>query len=150
MDYIDRQILERLQVDGRISLSQLSKELHLSRPSIAERMRRLQERGVVEGFTALISHEAINRGILVLVQISALKTDCERFEEYVKEDAEIIECHRVTGVNSYVMKAAVSSMKRLEALVDRLTPFGQVTTSIVLSTPVSHRILLPMEDGSLN
>ncbi|UFJ42841.1 Lrp/AsnC family transcriptional regulator [Brevibacillus humidisoli] len=146
MDHIDRQILERLQTDGRISLSQLSKELNLSRPSVAERMRRLQDKGIVEGFTARISRTAIDRGILVLIQIGELKTDGGCFEEYVKTDPDIMECHRVTGGSSYMIKAAVSSMERLEALVDRLIPYGQVNTSIVLSSPVSRRILLPADE----
>ncbi|WP_126427408.1 Lrp/AsnC family transcriptional regulator [Brevibacillus marinus] len=143
MDHIDKQILERLQVDGRISLSQLSKELRLSRPSVTERMRRLQERGIVEGFTARISPAALDKNILVLIQLRELKSECKTFEEFVKADTEIIECHRVTGDSCYVMKAAVSSLERLEALIDRLLPYGQVQTSIVLSSPVTHRVLLP-------
>jgi Lrp/AsnC family leucine-responsive transcriptional regulator len=143
VDHIDKQILERLQVDGRISLSQLSKELRLSRPSVTERMRRLQERGIVEGFTARISPAALDKNILVLIQLRELKSECKTFEEFVKADTEIIECHRVTGDSCYVMKAAVSSLERLEALIDRLLPYGQVQTSIVLSSPVTHRVLLP-------
>lgn len=143
VDQIDRLILERLQLDGRISLSQLAKELRLSRPSVTERMRRLQEKGVVEGFTARISPAAIDKSILVLIQLRELRGEFQSFEEFVKADTEIIECHRVTGESCYMMKAAVSSLAQLEALINRLMPYGQVQTSIVLSSPVPHRVLLP-------
>ncbi|MGH0540756.1 Lrp/AsnC family transcriptional regulator [Bacillus cereus] len=146
MDNIDRKILELLQEDGRITIIQLSKKLNLSRPSVNERLRRLQENGVIQGFTARISHEAIGKGTLVIIQIGNLKVECHRFEEIIKEEMDILECHRVTGTNSYFMKVAVTSMKDVTALVDRLIPFGQLNTSVVLSSPIIYRPLLPVND----
>ncbi|PEV53945.1 AsnC family transcriptional regulator [Bacillus cereus] len=146
MDNIDRKILELFQEDGRITIIQLSKKLNLSRPSVNERLRRLQENGVIQGFTARISHEAIGKGTLVIIQIGNLKVECHRFEEIIKEEMDILECHRVTGTNSYFMKVAVTSMKDVTALVDRLIPFGQLNTSVVLSSPIIYRPLLPVND----
>ncbi|SFJ51521.1 MULTISPECIES: Lrp/AsnC family transcriptional regulator [unclassified Bacillus (in: firmicutes)] len=144
MDNIDRKILELLQEDGRITIIQLSKKLNLSRPSVNERLRRLQENGVIQGFTARISHEEIGKSTLVIIQIGNLKIECHRFEEIIKEEMDILECHRVTGTNSYFMKVAVASMKDVTALVDRLIPFGQLNTSVVLSSPIMYRPLLPV------
>ncbi|EEM13855.1 Lrp/AsnC family transcriptional regulator [Bacillus pseudomycoides] len=146
MDIIDRKILELLQEDGRITIIQLSKKLNLSRPSVNERLRRLQENGVIQGFAARISHEAIGKNTLVIIQIGNIKIECHRFEEIIKEEMDILECHRVTGANSYFMKAAVTSMKDVTALVDRLIPYGQLNTSVVLSSPVIYRPLLPVND----
>ncbi|MCV2523281.1 Lrp/AsnC family transcriptional regulator [Bacillus velezensis] len=146
MDEIDRKLLELLQEDARITIIELSKKLNLSRPSVNERLRRLQENGVIQGFTARISAEAIGKGTIVIIQIGNLKIECRRFEELIKGETDILECHRVTGTNSYFLKAAVATMKDLEALVDRLIPYGQLNTSVVLSSPILSRPLLPVTD----
>ncbi|MCI4169553.1 Lrp/AsnC family transcriptional regulator [Bacillus spizizenii] len=146
MDEIDRKLLELLQEDARITIIELSKKLNLSRPSLNERLRRLQENGVIQGFTARVSAEAIGKGTIVIIQIGNLKIECRRFEELIKEETDILECHRVTGTNSYFLKAAVATMKDLEALVDRLIPYGQLNTSVVLSSPILSRPLLPVTD----
>ncbi|QPZ43242.1 Lrp/AsnC family transcriptional regulator [Bacillus halotolerans] len=147
MDEIDGKLLELLQEDARITIIELSKKLNLSRPSVNERLRRLQENGVIQGFTARVSAEAIGKGTIVIIQIGNLKIECSRFEELIKEETDILECHRVTGTNSYFLKAAVASMKDLEALVDRLIPYGQLNTSVVLSSPILSRPLLPVTDS---
>ncbi|MCY7947189.1 Lrp/AsnC family transcriptional regulator [Bacillus atrophaeus] len=147
MDEIDGKLLELLQEDARITIIELSKKLNLSRPSVNERLRRLQENGVIQGFTARVSAEAIGKGTIVIIQIGNLKIECSRFEELIKEETDILECHRVTGTNSYFLKAAVATMKDLEALVDRLIPYGQLNTSVVLSSPILSRPLLPVTDS---
>lgn len=147
MDNIDQRILEILQQNARITLIQLSKELHLSRPSVNERIKRLQESGVIEGFTTRISPAALGKGVQAIVQVGNLKCGCQDFERRIKEEKEVYECHRVTGTDSYYMKTAVESISHLEKLVDRLIQYGQVNTSIILSTPVDHRPLLPEIHG---
>ncbi|MFL6979849.1 Lrp/AsnC family transcriptional regulator [Bacillus inaquosorum] len=147
MDEIDGKLLELLQEDARITIIELSKKLNLSRPSVNERLRRLQDNGVIQGFTARVSAEAIGKGTIVIIQIGNLKIECRRFEELIKEETDILECHRVTGTNSYFLKAAVATMKDLEALVDRLIPYGQLNTSVVLSSPILSRPLLPVTDS---
>ncbi|QSO54951.1 Lrp/AsnC family transcriptional regulator [Alicyclobacillus curvatus] len=143
MDQIDARLLALLQENGRITVSDLSKTLNLSRPSVTDRLRRLEEQHIVTGFTANVSPTGVGRDVLVIIEISELKVPCRRFEDYIADDTDILECHRVTGVMSYIMKAAVPSMVGLEALVDRLIIFGRVNTSIVLSSPVKFRPLLP-------
>ncbi|MCC8354679.1 Lrp/AsnC family transcriptional regulator [Bacillus sp. AF23] len=146
MDEIDKKLLELLQENARITIIELSKKLNLSRPSVNERLRRLQDNGVIQGFTARVSAEAIGKGTIVIIQIGNLKIECRRFEELIIEETDILECHRVTGTNSYFLKAAVATMKDLEALVDRLIPYGQLNTSVVLSSPIPSRPLLPVTD----
>ncbi|WP_181350440.1 Lrp/AsnC family transcriptional regulator [Thalassobacillus sp. CUG 92003] len=146
MDDIDRKILELLQEDGRITIIRLAKALHLSRPSVNERLRRLQDNEVIQGFTARVAPERVGKGILVFIQIGNLKIQCQKFEEIIQGETNVLECHRVTGSNSYFMKAAVASMKDLEELVDRLIPYGQVNTSVILSSPILSRNLLPTDN----
>jgi Lrp/AsnC family transcriptional regulator, leucine-responsive regulatory protein len=143
MDQIDIQMLELLQKNGRITISQLSQELSLSRPSVGERLHRLQEQNIIEGFHARISPVAVGRSILVFIQLSQLRMNSPQFENEIQDNPHILECHRVTGTVSYILKAAVANMNSLQKLVDDLIPFGTVNTSIILSSPVSFRTILP-------
>ncbi|WP_285767699.1 Lrp/AsnC family transcriptional regulator [Peribacillus sp. SI8-4] len=143
MDDIDVNLLELLQMNGRMTISELSKKLALSRPSISERMYRLQERGIIEGFSARVSPTAIGRGVLVFIQVSELKVSVSDFEQLVINELDIIECHRVTGTVGYFLKAALSDMDSMRLLIDRLIPYGHLNTSIVLTSPVPSRSILP-------
>ncbi|WP_445490946.1 Lrp/AsnC family transcriptional regulator [Niallia sp. 03133] len=150
MDKVDIQLLKTLQEDGRITVSDLSKKLALSRPSVSERLLRLQEKGIILEFSARVSPAKLGRGTLLFIQISELKKEAQLFEEYIKTEADIIECHRVTGPISYTIKAAVSGIDGMRQLVDRLIPFGTINTSVILASPVPYRHLLPAEDESLS
>lgn len=145
LDDINTRLLELLQTDGRMTILQLSKELNLSRPSIKERLKKLQDSHVIQGFTVRIFPEAIGKAITVIIAASDVKVECKKFEEIIKKELDIIECHRVTGLNSYIMKAAVPSVKHVEQLVDRLIPFAHINTSVVLSSPILDRAILPEE-----
>lgn len=143
MDRLDVDLLELLQKNSRITVSELSKILALSRPSITERILRLQEQGIIEEFTARISLAAINRGTILLIQLSSLKVSHIDFEQMIIEDEDILECHRVTGTTSYFIKAAVKNMNSMKLLIDRLIPYGDVNTSVVLESPVPYRHIVP-------
>jgi len=144
MDQIDIRLLELLQLEGRTSISDLSKKLSLSRPSISERLNRLEEKGVIEGFSARVSPKAIGRDVLVFIQLSQLRIHSySDFEKSIQENPDIIECHRLTGEVSYLLKAAVTGMEHLSQLIDHLLPYGNVNTSLVLSSPVPFRCITP-------
>lgn len=144
MDQLDIKLLELLQKNARITISDLSVELSLSRPSITERLHRLQEKGIIEEYSARISLSAIGREILLIIQVSGLKASLQEFEDFIKREEEIIECHRVTGEVSYFLKAAVSNMNSMRLLIDRLISYGNINTSTVLSSPVPYRHILPI------
>ncbi len=139
MDETDIRLVELLQKDSRVTVSQLSKELSLSRPSISERILRLQERGVIEEFTARISLPAIGRDVIMFIQLGSLKLPIKQVEDTLSQDADILECHRVTGPFDYVIKAAVSGMNGMRSIIDRLMPLGDINTAVVLSSPVANR-----------
>lgn len=143
MDKLDIDLLKILQENARITISELSKKIALSRPSITERIIRLQEKGIIEGFTARVSLPAIGRGTILFIQLSSLKVSNNEFEQMVMKDGDVLECHRVTGSNSYFIKAAVRDMSSMKSLIDRLMPYGDINTSIVLESPVPYRHLVP-------
>ena len=147
MDQLDYRLLELLQKDGRMTISDLSKQLALSRPSVTERLNRLRDKGVIEGFSARICPRSIGRDIIVFIQLSDFKTaSYADFEKKIMEDPDIIEIHRLTGAVSYLLKAAVPGMDHLNRLIERLNPFGNVNTSIVLSSPLSFSPIPPVHD----
>ena len=147
MDKLDIDLLKILQENARITISELSKKIALSRPSITERILRLQERGIIEEFTARVSFTAINRGIILFIQLSSLKVSNKEFEQMITEDDNVLECHRVTGNTSYFIKAAVKDMSSMKALIDRLMPYGDINTTIVLESPVPYRHIVPEVNG---
>lgn len=146
MDKLDIDLLKLLQENSRITISELSKKIALSRPSITERILRLQEKGIIEEFTARISLASINRGTILFIQLSSLKVSNSEFEQMIIGDEEILECHRVTGSTSYFIKAAVKDMGSMKSLIDRLMPYGDINTSIVLESPLPYRHLVPRLD----
>lgn len=149
MDDLDIRMLKLLQENGRIAVSQLSQQLSLSRPSVSERLHRLQDKGIIKGFSARVDPAAVGRTILLFILVSDLRINPNEFEKIIENHPHILECHRVTGTVSYFLKAAVASMTSLQKLVDQFIPFSTVNTSIVLSSPVPYRSILPEEPGSL-
>lgn len=143
MDKLDIDLLKLLQENARITISELSKKIALSRPSITERILRLQEKGIIEEFTVRVSLNAISRGTILFIQLSSLKVSNSEFEQMIIEDGDILECHRVTGSTSYFIKAAVKDMSNMKLLIDRLMPYGDINTSIVLESPVPFRHIVP-------
>ncbi len=143
MDELDIELLRLLQENSRITISELSKKIALSRPSITERIIRMQEKGIIEEFTTRVSLSAINRGTILFIQLSSLKVHNSEFEKMILEDEDVLDCHRVTGNTSYFIKAAVKDMISMKLLIDRLMPYGDINTSIVLESPVPYRHIVP-------
>ncbi len=134
-------ILTELQNDARLSFAELGRRVGLSTPAVAERVRNLEAVGVITGYRAEIDLRKVGLPILAIIRLSAVGDVLPRITAAVRAMPEVLECHRGTGADSFVMKVAVSSVGHLEALIDRLTPFGTTSTSIVLSSPVPWRLV---------
>lgn len=141
MDETGWRILEELQENARISFSELGRRVALTPPAVAERVRRMEETGVIAGYRAQPAHDRIGLPITAFIRWTAMGNDCAYLGEVAKDIHEIVECHRVTGEESYVVKVVVRSVAHLEELIDRLMPYGETKTSVVLSSPVTHRAL---------
>jgi Lrp/AsnC family leucine-responsive transcriptional regulator len=140
LDEIDRSILSVLQADARVRTSELARRVGLSAPAIAERVRRLEDTGVVS-YQAEVDPRALGYPICAIVRISPNSADLHRIPETARATPEITECYRVTGEDCYIMKLHLRSMDDLEEILDRFTPHGRTTTSIVHSSPVPRRPL---------
>ena len=143
LDKIDRRILAELQDNARITFTELGKRVALTAPAAAERVRRLEESGVIAAFRAHLDPARVGFPITAFVRWTASGPDCARLGEVAKEIPEIVECHRITGETSYILKIVARSVHHLESLLDRLIPHGSTITSVVLSSPVVHRALVP-------
>lgn len=143
MDAIDLAILDGLQDDARMSYAELGRLVSLTPPAVAERVRRLEASGVITGYHAAVDLKAAGYGIVAIVRISASPELAPQLERLARETPEILEFHRVTGTEGFVAKLAVTSVDHLERIFGKLVPYGQTTTSIVLSSPVTWRKVEP-------
>lgn len=140
---MDWALLRELQEDARLSFSELSRRVHLSPPAVAERVRRLEESGVIAGYRAHVDLTAAGRPVVALIQMSCYGPGCVLRDPAVPEWPEILEIHRVTGDACSILKVAATSMDAFEALIDRLAPHGRPSSTLILSTPLAWRPLTP-------
>ncbi|MGC4072567.1 MAG: Lrp/AsnC family transcriptional regulator [Nibricoccus sp.] len=144
LDPTDWKLVASLQENARTTFAELGRSIGLSTPATAERVRKLEDAGVILGYRAEIDPARIGLPITAFIRMSVVGDVFARITALLQEMPEVLECHRGTGADSFTIKVAVSNVAHLEALIDRLTPFGTTTTSIVLSTPVARRPLRPI------
>lgn len=144
MDGTDWSILAELQRDSRISFSELGRRVHMSSPAVAERVRRLEQTGVITGYRATINLEAAGWPVLALVRMQCFGPRCilQHLED-VTDWSHVLELHRVTGDVCCELKVVASSMSDFEAVVDRLALFGQPSSTMVLSSPLVRGTVRP-------
>jgi Lrp/AsnC family leucine-responsive transcriptional regulator len=142
LDRISWKILEELQEDARISWAELGRRVGLTTPAVSERVHRLEGLGIIRGYRTEISLERLGLPMLVMVRLSVSGPEAlvRAFQQQVKTWDEVLECHRVTGSESFILKARVVSMGHLERFIDRLGHYGSTSTTTVLSSPVERRV----------
>jgi Lrp/AsnC family leucine-responsive transcriptional regulator len=141
IDEIDWKILRELQSNGRITFAELGRRVGLTTPAVIERIRKMEDARIITGYRAEIDTAKVGLPITAFIRMSISGVDYSHIIEVAEESSEVLECHRATGGDSFIMKVAVSSVQHLQDLIDRLTPYGITTTSIVLSSPVKKRII---------
>jgi Lrp/AsnC family leucine-responsive transcriptional regulator len=139
IDEIDRKILHELQLDARVSYAELGRRVGLTTPAVIERVRKLEDAGVITGYRADIDTAKVGLPITAFVRMSITGVDYSHIIEVAEQSNEVLECHRGTGGDSFIMKIAVASVEHLQEVIDRLVPYGITTTTIVLSSPVKRR-----------
>ena len=140
LDSKDLEIIEALQTNARAPLAELGRAIGLSQPAMSERVKRLEEIGVIEGYCARINPRAVGLGMMAIIRLRTthehIKTCLAKFGQI----PHIVEVHRVTGEDCFILKVLVPTPEELETIVDRIAGFGAVTTSVVLRSEAPRLI----------
>jgi Lrp/AsnC family leucine-responsive transcriptional regulator len=140
LDDLDRKLLDILSTNARISLKELSAEAGLSSPSTAERLRKLDERGVITGYTVEVDPAALGYTLQAVVRVRPMPGMLHIVEKLIVETPEFVECDKVTGDDCFVAKLLVKNMEHLDTILDRIAEKAQTNTSIVKSSPIKRRL----------
>ena len=141
LDATDWKILRELQKNARITYAELGRKINLTTPAVIERVRKLEDAGVITGYRAEIDTAKVGLPITAFIRMSITGVDFSQIVKICTESNEVLECHRGTGGDSFIIKVAVASVEHLQTVIDKLTPYGITTTSIVLSSPVKNRLI---------
>ncbi|MEU4801731.1 Lrp/AsnC family transcriptional regulator [Actinosynnema sp. NPDC023587] len=139
LDATDWAILAELQRDGRVALTELGRRVNLSASATTERVKRLEQNGVITGYRATVDLDKVGYGVLAVVRLKYPGNRHEPLRVLLAERPEILECLRTTGEDCYTLKVAAGSMAHLEQVVNELTSFGTTTTNIVYSQTLPYR-----------
>ncbi|OIK23491.1 Lrp/AsnC family transcriptional regulator [Streptomyces malaysiense] len=139
LDAIDWRILDVLQRDGRTSFTDLARAVSMSPSAVTERVRRLEEAGVISGYAAVVDPDKVGLTIMAFVRLRYPNGNYKPFHDLVEAMPEILEAHHVTGDDCFVIKVAARSMRHLEEVSGRIGGLGSVTTSVVYSSPLPRR-----------
>ncbi|WP_035855914.1 Lrp/AsnC family transcriptional regulator [Cryptosporangium arvum] len=141
LDDIDWRILDELQQDGRLSFNELGRRIHLSSPAVAERVRRLQDAGVVTGYRAVVDPQRAGYGITAFIQMRCALGSCLLRTSRAEEYPEIVEVHKLSGAHCTILKLRVTTLAHLEGVVEQLGRHGELTTQVVLSTQHQNAVV---------
>ena len=143
IDDIDCEILAELQANARIAFAKLGRRVGLSTPAVIERIRRLEENDVILGYRAVVDPAKVGLPVRAFVKVTIAGDKLAKFAALVKTLPEVLECHRVTGAESFIVQIAVRDVKHMEELIDAMMPYVATNTSMILASPVPWNRVLP-------
>jgi Lrp/AsnC family leucine-responsive transcriptional regulator len=139
LDAIDHQIITELATNARVPLAELGRRINLSPPATAERVRRLEQSGVITGYRAELNPRALGYPLTAIVRVSPAAAQLRKIPELAIQIPEISECHRITGEDCFYIKVHLRNIEELPALLDRFLLYGRTTTSIINDSPINDR-----------
>jgi Lrp/AsnC family leucine-responsive transcriptional regulator len=145
LDETGWRLLEELQENARLSYSELGQRVNLSAPAVADRMRRMEEAGIISGYRAEVNLGKLGLPITAIIRVgNTTGQNCQQTLARVCEIPEVIECYRVTGSDAVIVKVAATSADHLERIIDQVSFYGPSTTSLILSKSMSRRTITPI------
>lgn len=145
MDHIDRQILALLEDNARVSLAEIGRTVSMTQPAVAERVRRLEEQGVILGYRAVLSPKKLGRGVTTFVQFKT--NDCLRFERFCEQEPEVLELYRTSGEYNYLVKIGTDSLEAYTDFQRRCGAYGFSLSMTVLAPVIAGKPLSVGEPG---
>jgi len=140
IDQTDRNLLAALAENSRTPVAVLARKVGLTAPTVAERIRRMEDAGIIRGYSLAVDPVALGQHIKAWVRIRPTPGRYDKVVEIIRDTAEIVRCDRVTGDDCFVALAYVPSVAHLEQVIDRLVPFAVTNTSIIQSSTVEPRL----------
>lgn len=141
MDSVDKDILMHLQGEARLSMTSIGKLIGLSQPAITERVKKLEEQGIISNYRTIVSKDKIGKSTVAFILFRTIQ--CLDFVDYCENTPQVVECHRISGEYNYLIKVVVESTKELELFENESMKYGNSTTLISLSSPIDYKPLLP-------
>ncbi len=141
LDEVSVKLLEELQRDARVSYSALARRVGLSTPTVIERIRKLEDAGIISGYGVRLNAAALGLGVIALIEVKTNPTQYPKVLEFARTVEAVRECYFVTGDSSFVARVLVKSIDELQGLIERLGMFGATRTSVVLSQPIVKEVL---------
>jgi Lrp/AsnC family transcriptional regulator, leucine-responsive regulatory protein len=132
-------LLDIVQADARVRFAELGRRSGLSAPAAAERLRRLEDSGLIRGYHAHLGIDRLGLSMLVFIEISVKRADYPRFQKAISNLPWVLECHHIDGNKAFILKAGAPDPAGLELLLGYLSQFGETKTSLVLSTTLGRR-----------
>jgi Lrp/AsnC family transcriptional regulator, leucine-responsive regulatory protein len=139
LDGTNIRLLGEIQSNARLSNAELGRRVGLSAPAVADRLARLEESGAIVAYRTELDPRALGFSLSVVLRIRPAPRELKKVADLAQRTPEVVECHRITGDDCYLMRAWVRDVAHLEELIDRFAPYWQTTTSIVQSSPVEPR-----------
>lgn len=139
LDDIGCTILAALQRDGRIAFSELGRRVGLSAPAVAERVRRMEDTGLITGYRARVDRKRLGWAVTAFLRLTCPGDRYQAVRRLALDLPEVIDCHHVTGEDCFFIKVAVGSVGHLERVIDRFRELGKTVSSVVLSTTVEDK-----------
>jgi Lrp/AsnC family transcriptional regulator, leucine-responsive regulatory protein len=139
VDFINWKVLELLQTNARRSNTEIANLVGISSPAVAERIRKLEDAGIIEGYRAKVSPFEVGYQIRALITVRAFMGRLKPFLEKVKSFDEVVNCYRITGNENIVMEVILHNQKHLEKFIDQLITYGETKTQIILSNVIDDK-----------
>ncbi len=139
LDSVNIRLLEELQCNPRLTMSELGRRVGMSSPAVTERVRRLEETGVIRGYRLELNPVALGLPIAAYIRVRPSPGQLSRVAELARQTPEVVECHRVTGEDCFILKVYIPAIDQLDVLLDAFLLYGSTTTSIIQSSPVPLR-----------
>jgi Lrp/AsnC family leucine-responsive transcriptional regulator len=140
LDEVNIRILDELRADPRLTMTELGRRIGMSSPAVTERVRRLEEAGVIRGYRLDLDPAALGLPLTAYIRVRPDPGQLPRVAELARNIPEVVECHRITGEDCFILKAHFPAIDQLDRLLDQFLVYGTTTTSIVQSTPVPLRL----------
>jgi len=147
LDAADRAILAELEADARLSFAALARRVGMSPPAVAERVRRLEAAGVIQGYGARVDLEALGYPVTALVEVAVPPSRYAKVWAFAEATPEVRECYFVTGEASFVLRVVARSIDHLRELIEALGGFGGTRTAVALASPLIKWGMIPRPEG---